>query len=161
MTSQSFYAWQSWNSGTVTAAASVCGSAGSARANNAYGNGAVPRPVAALTPGKTWAEARRKADACARELLFSALDPQQRADFERSSRFEVTVGEHVYRISPHNSVERLEPGSGKVLATFCIHGSPRDDLPPHDVALTQKLLLESDELEFLRVANMTLISQGR
>jgi hypothetical protein len=113
------------------------------------------------TRGPTWVEARRKADVRARELLLSTFDPQQRAAFERSGAFEVTVGERLYRVSPRKSVERLEPGSGKVLAVFCIHGSMQDDLPPHDVALTQKLLLESDEAEFLRVANMTAVSHGR
>jgi hypothetical protein len=91
----------------------------------------------------------------ATEILVAVLDDKQRQQFETHKSFELQVNSRLYRIRPGSRVERLDPMTKKVLSYFCIHPKTEYNLPSEDVALTQKLLLETDESEFLRVANET------
>jgi hypothetical protein len=93
----------------------------------------------------------------ARTLLLEFLDEAQREQLAKSNTFELAIGDRRYRIRPGSRVERLNE-SGLVVSRFCIHPPHQHGLPPEDVALGQKLLLESDEAEFLRTANETRVA---
>jgi hypothetical protein len=84
-------------------------------------------------------------------LLVKCLTPAQRAEFERSKAFEVR-GEsgQCYRITYAKSlnIEVLTP-SGMVLRRMC---AGPVDVPTPAVMLAQKLMLETQEAEFLRIA---------
>ena len=94
------------------------------------------------------------ARARARETLLSLLNAKQRESLEQGLGFDVTVNNHVYRIRPGNTVQRLDPSGSFPLVTLCVLPSSEkgEELPEDDVALTQKLLLEADEEAFLAVA---------
>lgn len=93
------------------------------------------------------------ARARARLTLLSLLNARQREQLEQGLGFDVTVNNHLYRIRPGNTVQRLDP-SGFPLVTLCVTPASEKGewLPEDDVALTQKLLLEADEEAFLAVA---------
>lgn len=97
----------------------------------------------------------KKAKARAQELLESVLDDAQKDQLQKEEHFELQVGDRYYRIRPGSRVERLNSKTKKVESYFCIHPSLDHRLPPADVALSQKLWLETNEKEFLRIANET------
>lgn len=88
----------------------------------------------------------------ARELLVSTLDRKQYREFEREGYFHVHTkdGVRAYRIRPGSPPLRVK-GEDGLRWQYCIH--PEFGYPSADVALAHKLLLESDEEEFLRIAN--------
>ena len=85
------------------------------------------------------------------KLLVHCLTPAQRAEFALSNSFKVR-GEsgQRYRINYGRSIniEVLGP-SGMVLRRLC---AGPVDVPPPAVMLAQKLMLETQEEEFLRLA---------
>lgn len=100
---------------------------------------------------------REASAAKARELLLSHLTPEQRRTFERNKWFVVEGGvtKKRYRIDASGGVAgnvRELNARGDVVHTYCAHLGDRL-IPPDDHYLTQKLMLEYDEQEFLRVAN--------
>lgn len=95
----------------------------------------------------------------ARKLLVENLTEEQRAEFEEKKQFHVRsrsgklyrvthgVAGNIYRVE--NVTESPKWGERR---RFCIH--PTDhEVPAEDVMLAQKLWLEGNEEEFLRVAN--------
>jgi hypothetical protein len=100
-------------------------------------------------------EARRKR---AREALVSVLTEAQRKQIEAEKCFDLQVNDRLYRIRPGCRVERLDPQSKAIESYFCIHPELSHNLPSDDVALSQKLLLEANEKEFLRIANETKVT---
>jgi hypothetical protein len=96
--------------------------------------------------------ARRKR---AKAALFLMLTKTQREQLKREQSFELQVNARLYRIRPGSRVERLDPVTKKAESYFCIHPELGHDLPQEDVAIGQKLLLEANEQEFLRIANET------
>ncbi len=101
-------------------------------------------------------ENRRLAQVKAEKLLLANLDSDQGAEFRKTRQFVVRSadGERCYRVEYGTAGNiRLLDKSGKAVAKFCIH--PHVCLPVEDVMLCQKLLLETDEKEFLRIANRT------
>jgi hypothetical protein len=87
-------------------------------------------------------------------LLRSWLSPAQLAQFDSEHQFDVTgsaTGKR-YRIvdSVVQNVFELD-ANGNVAMGLCF--VPRGNLPVGDVMLSQKIALETDELEVLRVAN--------
>ena len=104
------------------------------------------RRMAALDAGAQRAAAERS-----RELLLACLTPAQRLEFERSHAFSVQ-GEsgRRYRIG-FGTVANVEVlGSrGEVLYRLCAKPA---DLPTPAVMLAQKLMLETREAEFLKIA---------
>lgn len=104
---------------------------------------------------RKWRREYAKRKKRATEALVSVLTDEQRRQFEADKHFELTVNGRVYRVRPGSRVERLDPATKKVASYFCIHPPSEYDLPSEDVALTQKLLLETAEPEFLRIANET------
>jgi hypothetical protein len=100
-----------------------------------------------------------KARKRARKLLLSLLDARQRREFEQHGHFHVHLhtadGERRYRIRDYKGVERVDE-RGRVLRRYCIH--PPTDFPAEDTAVAQLMLLETDEAEFLRVANEEIVT---
>ena len=94
----------------------------------------------------------RRASERSLDLLVHCLTPAQRTEFARSSTFKVR-GEsgQQYRITygTTSNVEVLGP-SGTVARRLC--AIPAGDLPIPAVMLAQKLMLETQESEFLRIA---------
>jgi|GEM_PF-5924287 len=86
----------------------------------------------------------------ARELLFTHLRPDQRAEYEEQSIVTV-VGEsgNCYYLSPADIVVRLKQGG---VYRMCIVPRIRDPVPADDVLLAKKLLIEADEQTFLATA---------
>ena len=96
--------------------------------------------------------ARRKR---AKDALFLTLNDQQKQQFEKDEFFELQVNARLYRVRPGRRVERLHSETKEIESYFCIHPELHHDLPPEDVAISQKLWLETREDEFLRIANET------
>jgi hypothetical protein len=80
------------------------------------------------------------------------LAPAQRESYEQHQHFDVISrdGQRRYRVTRGQRVKLINP-EGRVIKQYCIH--PRMDVPAEDTALAQKLMLESEEDRFLRVAN--------
>jgi len=104
----------------------------------------------------------------AKRLLKSMLTEEQVHDLETKKHFNLTVidgksgDEKIYRIDQGmaGNVKLLGP-DGRPIRSYCIHAKTMDDegrrLPNEDHMLAQKLLLECNEDEFLRIANMTRV----
>lgn len=94
---------------------------------------------------------RRLAQAHSRALLMSCLNPAQRAEFDRTLGFTVRgQSGREYRITfgATANVEVLGPDA-ELAYRLC---AAPDDLPTPEVMLAQKLMLETREAEFLRIA---------
>lgn len=99
----------------------------------------------------------RVADRRAVALLNEVLDDEQRASWADHQRFRVTAGSgRIYEITNGfvGNIYRLND-EGERETSYCIHGS--GPLPVADHVLAQKLLLEANEDEFLRIANESWI----
>lgn len=99
------------------------------------------------------------AKARARKLLFSMLNADQQKELDEKNHFHLTVHSRdgsmkVYRIEHgYAGNVKLLGVDGQPVKRYCIHADYR--LPYEDQMLAQKLLLETNEPEFLRIANMT------
>lgn len=92
----------------------------------------------------------------ATELLVATLSPQQAAEFKSTQAFTVhsKTGDRIYRVTYGTAGNVYELSKeGRKVAKYCIH--PSEDVPVPDVMLAQKLMLETDEKQFLKVANKT------
>ncbi|GAC1642855.1 MAG: hypothetical protein NVS4B2_32510 [Chloroflexota bacterium] len=101
---------------------------------------------------------QKRAQKRARTLLLSNLHKQQRRTLKRKGHFDVISSKgNVYRIAtmlPYNV--RLVGDAKPSRMFFCLEAED-PNLPVEDVLLAQKLMLENDEGEFLRLANMAHI----
>jgi hypothetical protein len=88
----------------------------------------------------------------ARRLLLRHLSPAQRQTWKRHRWFEVAGQGCVYRIHEGRAMNVKQLRPGQPVATLCAF--PRG-VPMGDVLLAQKLMLETDEAGFLRVAHRT------
>lgn len=91
---------------------------------------------------------KRRAEA----LLLSNLNAQQRDDLKNRGCFYLhTQSGKKYRIdrSTHGNVKLIDE-TGKILKGYC---AQPNGVPTDDAILAQKLMLETDEPAFLRVAN--------
>lgn len=97
----------------------------------------------------------------ARGLLIQLLNGEQRKELDDKNHFHLTVHSRdgsmrVYRIDyGYAGNVKLMGADGKPVRSYCIHADSR--LPYEDQMLAQKLMLESDEKKFLRIANETII----
>lgn len=98
--------------------------------------------------------AREAATARARNLLLAHLSPAQRDSLARLGHFDVQVEGRTYRIrqGTHGNVRLLD--AGREVRSFC---AQPDGVPAEDAMLAQKLMIETDEAAFLRVANARLL----
>jgi len=96
------------------------------------------------------------------ELLKKWLSPEQFAQYDAKSYFEVT-GCHSgkrYRISHGTSMNIHElDGAGRPRVGWCF--APKGYLVAGDVMLAQKIALETDERGALAVANKFFVPTGR
>jgi len=99
---------------------------------------------------------KRVADRQAEKLLMEHLDDEQRTDWLRNEAFDVRVPSgRTYRIrrGVAGNVYRTHDSLGRFTRRrYCCH-IDTSLAPTCDNVLTQKLLLEADEDEFLRLAN--------
>lgn len=99
---------------------------------------------------------RDLAETKARILLFDNLTPRQQEDLKRIRAFFVEGSSGIrYRIrhGRAGNVDAIDR-EGKIMYTLCAH--PVEDLPDQDTMLAQKLMLEHDDLDFVRRANRSL-----
>src|SRR6266566_2762789 len=112
-----------------------------------------PEELAELERRQKEDEDRRKiTKERARQLLCSILNEKQNEQFSKDGTFELEVNGRTYRIRSGRKVERLDH-TKKSEVLFCIHPDLCHELVEEDVAISQKLLLEANEAEFLRLAN--------
>lgn len=102
---------------------------------------------------REWLRQARDADragAKARRLLLENVSEAQRQSLEAHGYFDVPVNGRTYRIhqGTHGNVRRLENG----VETVSLCAQPLG-VPACDAMLAQKLMLETDEAAFLRIAN--------
>lgn len=101
------------------------------------------------------------ANARARRLLVQMLNADQKKELEEKNQFHLTVHDRdgsmrVYRIEyGFQGNVKLLGTNGQPVKRYCIHADSR--LPYEDQMLAQKMLLEANEPEFLRIANMAHI----
>lgn len=96
---------------------------------------------------------QREAAARARVLLLDHLDPEQRASFEANAKFFVTSSagrKFCIHLGRQHNVWLVDENNHHTTG-YC--GHIRDHVPDEDNVLAQMLLIQSDEAEFLRVAN--------
>jgi len=100
---------------------------------------------------------RSLAEKRAEKLLQQSLNDRQREELSSKGFFTLrTVAENreerFYRIRRGRSrnIEQIDAG-GRHLKTLCAH--PAENVPDADTMLVQKLMLEAQEPEFLRIAN--------
>lgn len=104
-------------------------------------------------------EELKQAGARALTLLLSQLDPSQQATYQEHGYFDLTSEEgHLYRLYKgiSGNVKRLDGITLNEVTSYCAH--PVGLMPANDVVLAQKLMLECNEHEFLRVANARRVS---
>ena len=103
-------------------------------------------------------EKRKIAAERANKILLEHLTPEQRETIEKNDWFIIEGGTtkkryRVRRTGIAGNVEELE--GEKVVAKYCCHIAHHYPRPDHHLA--QKLMLEWDESEFLRLANRTAV----
>ncbi len=92
----------------------------------------------------------------AKRILQENLTAAQRDELAQKGHFTLTLFEgdqrRLYRIKQGRSrnVQQVDD-NGRVLKTLCAH--PAINCPDEDTMLAQKLMLETQEREFLRIAN--------
>jgi len=104
---------------------------------------------------KAEVEKKAKAKVRAKKLLQDHITKEQRESLEKHGFFEVVVAGKTYRIrqGTHGNVRLIE--NGKEVKSFCIQPNY---VPDEDAMLAQKLLLETDEASFLKIANATRLN---
>jgi len=97
-------------------------------------------------------EKRVAAEVKAEMLLNYCLTAEQRDDLAKNNHFHLYTGNHKYRIERgvSGNVKLINDNDDKPKHQYCIHPV---GVPVADVMLAQKLLLETNEQEFLRIAN--------
>lgn len=102
------------------------------------------------------AATRIEASTRAEALLVSSLNPEQAAEFRewRSFTLHSKDGKRTYRITYGIAGNVFEVERGQAIASYCIHPT---GVPTEDVMLAQKLMLETDEESFLKIANKTFM----
>lgn len=103
---------------------------------------------------------QKKKDAQRRalDLLKQILTETQLAAFEKDECIPVDAPSgRKYLIKKGRSGNVFSIKDGKPVERYCIHPSD-SEVPEADVMLAQKLMLEANEDEFLRIANMTRLA---
>jgi hypothetical protein len=105
-----------------------------------------------------WLKAEEEALARAERLLLSCLDEIQRDRFQKERVFEV-IGRsrrrYLVEYGWAGNVKILDE-TGKAVTKLCIH--PVRPVPVPDNLLAQKLMIETDEEQFLKTANHTRLA---
>ena len=92
----------------------------------------------------------------AKRLLNQCLDQEQRQTLKERDHFYMrTASGKLYRIEYGRAGNVFLMEGDLVARRYCIH--PDDYCPNYDTMLMQKLMLETDEEQFLRMANATIV----
>lgn len=152
--------WPAWNKTyTITSPWTNAGSVGARRVQSPEELAAQEQRRIAYREEQVRAEGERAlARERAQRMLGENLTPEQREELAANGHFTLAVldrdsGERrLYRIKKGRSqnVQRVDD-SGRVLKTLCAH--PAIACPDEDTMLAQKLWLQNQEQEFLRIAN--------
>ena len=90
----------------------------------------------------------------AKRLLLEYLNPEQRAQFKKDGTFVVignkTGKRYSIRKGRSHNVKEIDR-EGKAVRSFCAH--PRESVPDFDTMLSQKIMLEHMESDFIKIAN--------
>lgn len=106
---------------------------------------------------------RKEAEEKAEKLLQEHLNEEQQKEYQEQQAFHVvTASGRRYQVRRGISgnvyeIKAEQDGKVKELKKFCIH--PHISVPAADNMLAQKLLLETNEAEFERVANVTQLAR--
>jgi len=101
---------------------------------------------------------RQEANERAEALLLAHLTPDQRETLERMRHFVVQSERgRVYHLRRGRLANVDEMDKDRVVAQYCIHPSICN-IPEADSLLAQKLMLEMNEEQFLRIANRTAVA---
>lgn len=151
--------WVTWNVDYLVAANQQAGIAHNAAVGMGYGAGA-------NNAAGEWRavceqeerQQRQEAEKRARELLLASLDESQAEEFKLNRRFVVHSkdGVRTYLVTWGTAGNIYELENGQRMAKYCIH--PTQELPVPDVMLAQKLMIETDESLFRKVANRTAVA---
>ncbi len=101
---------------------------------------------------------RKLADEKADQLLRDVLTPEQLEEFAALQYFTITSQSgkrYRIRLGRAGNIEELDE-AGNPSHKICCH--PADNVPDKDTIVVQKLLLEHDEVEFLRQANRRAVA---
>lgn len=101
--------------------------------------------------------ARDEADKRAEQWLISHLNSNQKEEYAEHRQFTVYSKDRERRYAVTRSTVYLLDEKGREIKSFCIH--PEVRLPIADEMCCKKLLLETDEEEFLRISNHTEIAR--
>lgn len=100
-------------------------------------------------------EAQREREAAvarAEELLLAHLDEAQRNQYAREQSFQLVKDDRIYLIQRGRAQNvYLLDECGRRVVEYCAHVIP--DIPDEDNLLAQKFMIETNEAEFLRLAN--------
>lgn len=114
-----------------------------------------------LTPNG-WVEAnahRQEAERRAAELLRRSLTEQQRRQLDYAGDFDVFItysgARRRFVVFGHGGQVREVDSNRRTIASYCIRPAANQDVPRADIALAQKLLLETDPATFFATANKT------
>jgi hypothetical protein len=103
-------------------------------------------------------EAKRKAASMrAEHLLFTILTPKQVRQYTDDDFIELVIKGRMYRVRKGYSrnIDLIE--NGKPVARYCAHPENAYHTPVPDAMLAQILMLQTNEAEFLKVANRTVL----
>lgn len=95
-------------------------------------------------------ERKRKAELTAQALLEDLITEDEMEYYKETGRLVVKGRKNDYVITKGSGVQRVEKDKVK---DFCIHFKEQYKYPKTDNVIALKLLLESSEKEFLRIAN--------
>jgi uncharacterized Zn finger protein (UPF0148 family) len=100
-------------------------------------------------------EKEKKIQDTARDLLREVLTEEQNRQLDKHGYFELKLANgntyHIYK-GRSNNVKRIDQ-CGRAIESLCFH--PSDFLPDYDTMAMQKLMLESNEAEARKSANVT------
>lgn len=110
------------------------------------------RQPAAMPPVVTRHLKSSKEEKLAEILLLENLNEKQREEYKRLKSFKVIVKDKIYRIKRGRvgNIELIDDAG--IVARYCVH--PSIACPDEDTMLAQKLMLENDEKELLKLANV-------
>jgi hypothetical protein len=134
------------------------GSLGSAGLSSLTQPPETPEETAARVKRAEEHEAKRKAASLrAENLLFTILTPSQVRQYTDDDYFDVVIDGRTYRIKKGYSrnVELIE--AGKPTALYCAHPRDAHSAPVPDAMLAQLLMLKTNEADFLKIANKTVL----
>jgi hypothetical protein len=88
-------------------------------------------------------------------LLMEFLSHDQAEQYKREKKFELTINGRIYRVHKGRSgnIQLIE--GGKPVARYCAH--PEIWTPDGDTLIAQMLMLQTDEAQFLKIANRTAL----